>query len=114
MRTYAVAGRVLAGSVTDALYWDTLEAYHYVRIQPLGNGDDLLIVGGEDHRGGEADDMDHRFDALIRWTQERFPPFGEPAYRWSGQVLEPIDFMPFSGRNPVGGRYRARCGCNSA
>lgn len=100
MRTYAIAGRVPAGSVTDALYWDTLEAYHYVRVQPLGNGDDLLIVGGEDHRSGEADDMYARFDALIRWTRERFATFGEPTYHWSGQVLEPIDFMPFSGRNP--------------
>lgn len=100
MRTYAIAGHVPAGSVSDALFWDTLEAYHYVRLQPLGDGNDLLIVGGEDHRSGEADDMDHRFDALIRWTRERFPTFQEPAYRWSGQVLEPIDFMPFSGRNP--------------
>lgn len=100
MRSYAIAGPVPAGSVTDALYWDTLEAYHYVRLQPLGGGQDLLIVGGEDHRTGEADDMEKRFDALVRWTRERFPAFGEPEYRWSGQVLEPIDFMPFSGRNP--------------
>jgi glycine/D-amino acid oxidase-like deaminating enzyme/nitrite reductase/ring-hydroxylating ferredoxin subunit len=100
MRTYAIAGRVPAGTVTDALFWDTLEAYHYVRIQPLHDGSDLLIVGGEDHRSGEADDMPARFDALTRWTRERFAPFAEPDYRWSGQVLEPIDFMPFSGRNP--------------
>ena len=100
MRTYAIAGTVPAGSITDALYWDTLEAYHYVRLQPLGDGQDLLIVGGEDHRTGEANDMEERFDALLRWTRERFPSFGEAEYRWSGQVLEPIDFMPFSGRNP--------------
>ena len=33
--TYVVGARVPKGSVTDALYWDTLKAYHYVRIQPM-------------------------------------------------------------------------------
>src|SRR3546814_9230245 len=44
--------------------------------------------------------MDARFAALSDCTRERFPAFGEPTFRWSGQVLEPMDFMPFSGRNP--------------
>ena len=29
------------GSVADALVWDTLEAYHYVRIQPEADHDVL-------------------------------------------------------------------------
>lgn len=100
MRTYAIAGRVPKGSVPDALIWDTLEAYHYVRIQPLDDEADLLIVGGEDHRSGEADDMEPRLDALEAWTRARYPDFAGSDFRWSGQVLEPIDFMPFTGRNP--------------
>ena len=100
MRTYAIAGRVARGSVPDVLLWDTLEAYHYVRLQELDEAHDLLIVGGEDHRSGEADDMGERFGRLAEWTRRRYPTFGEVEYRWSGQVLEPIDFMPFSGRNP--------------
>lgn len=99
-RTYALAGKVPKGSVPDALVWDTLEYYHYVRIQP-GEGDhDYLIVGGEDHRAGEATDMEQRLAAIERWTRERYPMLGEVEWRWSGQVLEPIDFMPFTGRNP--------------
>ena len=99
-RTYAIAGRVPKGSVPDALVWDSLEAYHYVRIQPLSDSEDLLIVGGEDHRSGEMNDMDERFASLEQWTRERYPSLGTIDYRWSGQVMEPIDFMPFSGRNP--------------
>ncbi|MFN3943441.1 MAG: FAD-dependent oxidoreductase [Allosphingosinicella sp.] len=99
-RTYVVAGRVPKGSVPDALVWDSYDAYHYVRIQPLGETEDLLIVGGEDHRTGEAPDIEARLDALERWTRERYPAFTRADYRWSGQVLEPIDFLPFSGRNP--------------
>src|SRR5688572_23089473 len=49
-RTYVIAGPVPKGAVPDLLMWDTLEAYHYVRMQPLSEGEDLLIVGGEDHR----------------------------------------------------------------
>ncbi|MDT9599601.1 FAD-dependent oxidoreductase [Sphingosinicella rhizophila] len=99
-RTYAIAGRVAKGSVPDALVWDSCEAYHYARIQELSDTEDLLIVGGGDHRSGEENDMDARLAALEQWTRDHYPSFGGTDYRWSGQVLEPIDFMPFSGRNP--------------
>lgn len=99
-RTYVIAGAVPKGAVADALVWDTLEAYHYVRLQPLSDAEDLLIVGGEDHRSGEANDMDQRFASLEQWTREHYPQFTETRFRWSGQVMEPFDFMPFSGRNP--------------
>lgn len=99
MRTYAMAGRVPAGSVEDALIWDTLWPYHYVRLQPAGDGADWLIAGGEDHRTGTADDMEQRFAHLEAWTREHFPSFGEVEHRWSGQVLEPADCLPFSGRD---------------
>ena len=99
MRTYAMAGKVPAGSIEDALVWDTLEAYHYVRLQPAGDGQDWLIVGGEDHRSGTADDMDQRFARIEAWTRERFPSFTRFEHRWSGQVMEPADFLPYSGRD---------------
>jgi glycine/D-amino acid oxidase-like deaminating enzyme/nitrite reductase/ring-hydroxylating ferredoxin subunit len=99
-RTYVIAGPVPKGSVPDVLVWDTLDAYHYVRLQPLGDAEDLLIVGGEDHRTGMAKDMDERFAHLERWTRDHYPSFTGARYRWSGQVMEPVDFMPYSGRNP--------------
>ncbi|HEX6742261.1 MAG TPA: FAD-dependent oxidoreductase, partial [Sphingomicrobium sp.] len=99
MRTYAMAGRVPRGSVEDALVWDTLWPYHYVRLQPAGDGEDWLIVGGEDHRTGTADDMDQRFARLEAWTGEHFPSFTKVEHRWSGQVMEPVDCLPFSGRD---------------
>lgn len=98
MRTYAMAGRIPAGSVEDALVWDTLEAYHYVRLQPAGDGQDWLIVGGEDHRSGTANDMDVRFQRLEAWAKDRFPVTAFE-HRWSGQVMEPADFLPYSGRD---------------
>ena len=99
-RTYVVAARVPRGSVADALYWDTPDPYHYIRLQP-GEDDDVLIVGGEDHKTGQADDMNERFARLEAWTRERFPDVGDFAWRWSGQVMEPIDYVAFIGRNSV-------------
>jgi glycine/D-amino acid oxidase-like deaminating enzyme/nitrite reductase/ring-hydroxylating ferredoxin subunit len=98
-RTYAVAVSVPKGTVVDALYWDTLDAYHYVRIQPRAD-DDALIVGGEDHKTGEADDAEGRFEALLQWTRGRVVTLGPVIARWSGQVLEPVDHAGFVGRDP--------------
>ena len=99
-RTYVIAGRIDRGAVPDALYWDTLDPYHYVRIQPADDGQDWLIVGGEDHKTGQADDMEDRIARLTQWTRLHFPAMQEVAYRWSGQVQEPVDYAAYAGRNP--------------
>jgi glycine/D-amino acid oxidase-like deaminating enzyme/nitrite reductase/ring-hydroxylating ferredoxin subunit len=98
-RTYVFAARLPKGSVKDALYWDTADPYHYVRLQPERTYD-LLISGGEDHRTGEADDAIVRFKRLETWTRERFPEMGRITHRWSGQVLDPVDFTAFIGKSP--------------
>ncbi len=84
-----------------ALYWDTADPYHYIRITEDADANfDLLIVGGEDHRTGQMDDAGLRYQRLEQWTRERFPP-GEVTFRWSGQVQEPIDCLGFIGHNPM-------------
>jgi glycine/D-amino acid oxidase-like deaminating enzyme/nitrite reductase/ring-hydroxylating ferredoxin subunit len=101
-RTYVVGLEVPPGAVTRALYWDTGDPYHYVRLHAQGDGrPDILIVGGEDHRTGQADDTEQRWTRLEQWTRERFPMAKAVSYRWSGQVLEPADGMAYIGRNPM-------------
>ncbi|HEU4628901.1 MAG TPA: FAD-dependent oxidoreductase [Gemmatimonadaceae bacterium] len=102
-RTYVVALRVPRDSVPRALYWDTPDPYHYVRLQRDGD-DDVLIVGGEDHKTGQGGDTDGCFDRLEVWVRDRFPMAGTVAYRWSGQVMEPVDRLAFIGRDPAGQR----------
>jgi glycine/D-amino acid oxidase-like deaminating enzyme/nitrite reductase/ring-hydroxylating ferredoxin subunit len=107
--TYVVGARVPPGSVTDALYWDTLDAYHYVRLQRIDPSDssathepyDLLIVGGEDHKSGQADDTLQRHARLETWAQARFPMIEKIEFTWAGQVMETIDGLAFIGRNPL-------------
>src|SRR6185312_16126096 len=61
-------------------------------------------VGGEDHKTGHADDAEERWDRLEHWMRARWPQAKEVAYRWSGQVLEPNDYIAFIGRNPDGAK----------
>ncbi len=104
-RTYAVGMAVPRGSVHRALYWDTPDPYHYVRLANHADGArEILVVGGEDHKTGqkeEGEDADERFRRLEEWTRRRFPMVRETVWRWSGQVMEPVDGMAFIGRNPM-------------
>ena len=111
-RTYVVAFKVQKEQIRQCLWWDTGDQesewvtapYHYIRTQKLDEQYDLLIVGGEDHKTGQADAEDiseeQRYKALINWTTKRFPMVKEIMYRWSGQVMEPVDYMAYIGRNP--------------
>jgi nitrite reductase/ring-hydroxylating ferredoxin subunit len=91
-----IAGRVPPCSVPRVLAWDTGDPYHYIRVH-----DDLLIVGGEDHKSGQASDSPERFRRLEAWARARFPMMGEAAFAWGGQVMEPMDYLGFIGRNPL-------------
>jgi glycine/D-amino acid oxidase-like deaminating enzyme/nitrite reductase/ring-hydroxylating ferredoxin subunit len=99
-RTYVIGALVPKRHIPTALYWDTLDPYHYVRLQPYSDREDVLIVGGEDHKTGQAADTDARFDRLESWARQVFPNLGVVEFRWSGQVMEPVDGLAFIGRNP--------------
>jgi glycine/D-amino acid oxidase-like deaminating enzyme/nitrite reductase/ring-hydroxylating ferredoxin subunit len=92
-RTFAIGSRI-TGRIPPALYWDTGDPYHYVRL-----ADDILIIGGEDHKTGQADDGAERLARLESWARERFP-VGPAEFKWSGQVMEPVDGLAYIGRNP--------------
>jgi glycine/D-amino acid oxidase-like deaminating enzyme len=96
--TYVIGARVPSGSAARALFWDTPLPYHYIRVESA-DGYDVLISGGEDHKSGQKDDANVRFAALERWTRTRFPMMTEIEFRWSGEVMEPIDGLAFIGRN---------------
>ncbi|MCB2406802.1 FAD-dependent oxidoreductase [Hymenobacter lucidus] len=106
-RTYVIGARVPKGSVTLALYWDTPDPYHYIRLQEVKEGPrggtptyDLLIVGGEDHKVGQGS-PEESLRCLEEWTREHFPMIQSVDYRWSGQVQEPADSLGYAGVNPL-------------
>lgn len=101
--TYVIGARVPKGAVPHALYWDTLDPYHYIRVQKSeGDGEqEILIVGGEDHKTGQEHDFERRYSRLEKWARHRFPMMGEVEFRWSGEVFETIDGLAFIGHNPL-------------
>ena len=94
--TYVIGARVPRGAVPQLLSWDTGDPYHYLRTY-----DDLLIIGGEDHKSGQAKDTPERYRRLEDWARRRFPMIGEIAFRWGGQIMETQDYLAFIGRNPM-------------
>lgn len=93
--SYVVGGRLAHGSLPDALYWDTSDAYHYIRLQPQRNAD-YVIIGGEDHKTGQAADTEACFARLAAAAQQHFPGI-DLTQRWSGQVIETNDGLPYIG-----------------
>jgi glycine/D-amino acid oxidase-like deaminating enzyme/nitrite reductase/ring-hydroxylating ferredoxin subunit len=108
--TYVLALRATR-QVEHVLLWDTAETaaeekqrfgpipYHYLRFARDNEGE-VLIVGAEDHKTGQASDFEARLAKLERWTRDHFPFVGEITDHWSGQVMEPVDGTAYIGRNP--------------
>jgi glycine/D-amino acid oxidase-like deaminating enzyme/nitrite reductase/ring-hydroxylating ferredoxin subunit len=104
--TYAIAGPVPRGTLPDALFWDTADPYHYIRLITSRDQDsrdtDLLLVGGADHKVGQEPDPGRRWDDLEAWTKARFPDFGGVKHNWSGMVMETLDGLAYIGPDPTG------------
>ena len=99
-RSYAIAFKATeAAAISGNLLWDTMDPYHYIRTTKI-NDDDYLIVGGEDHKTGQDTHADVHFQNLEDWCADRFD-FTTIPYRWSGQIINPVDGLPYVGRNSL-------------
>jgi len=94
--SYAIAGRVKPGTVPDALFWDTADPYHYLRVE-RHDDHDVVIFGGEDHKTGQASDT-HACYQRLEGTLRAMIPEIDVTHRWSGQVIETADGLPYVGR----------------
>lgn len=111
-RSYVIGAKVPKGKLPYALWWDTgdmeskwlAQPYHYVRLEEFDAEYDMLIAGGEDHRTGQSDEKDikesDRYARLEEWTRKHFPDMETVDFKWSGQIMEPLDCLAFIGKNP--------------
>jgi glycine/D-amino acid oxidase-like deaminating enzyme/nitrite reductase/ring-hydroxylating ferredoxin subunit len=104
--SYVLAAR-LAQPFEAALFWDSDDPYHYVR--SLAPDRRVVLVGGEDHAVGRCADPHARHAALERWARERLGPL-EVVTRWSAELFEPADGLPFIGRLPGSRRQLVAAG----
>lgn len=102
-RTYVIGVEVPRGSLPPMLLWDTGDPYYYLRLEASGasTGHEMLVVGGCDHKVGQDHDPRHRHGQLEQWVRRHFPMAGAVTLRWSGEIMEPADGLPFLGRNPM-------------
>lgn len=98
-RSYAIAVKLADGaSYPEGLIYDMYDPYHYYRTQNI-DGEDYLIVGGEDHKTGEEVNTNGSFLKLESHVRSHFE-VSEIAYRWSSQYYEPVDGLPYIGHLP--------------
>ena len=95
--SYVIAGRVAHGVVPDALWWDTADPYSFVRVEPHRDHD-VLIVGGEDHKTGQQQDTEVCYRRLEEHLRAMVPDV-DVTHRWSGQVIETPDGLPYIGQS---------------
>jgi glycine/D-amino acid oxidase-like deaminating enzyme/nitrite reductase/ring-hydroxylating ferredoxin subunit len=93
--TYVASGKIPAGVVPEASFWDTNDPYDYLRID-RHEGYDYAILGGADHKTGQASEPEQRFARMEARLRELFRDV-KIEHRWSGQVVETNDGLPFIG-----------------
>ena len=93
--SYVVGGWAPRGSVPEGLFWDTGDPYDYLRVDRKGDHD-YVIFGGEDHKTGQVEHTIECFNRLEQRLKEILPDVSV-THRWSGQVVETNDGLPYIG-----------------
>jgi glycine/D-amino acid oxidase-like deaminating enzyme/nitrite reductase/ring-hydroxylating ferredoxin subunit len=93
--SYVLGAKIPVGAAPEACYWDTDDPYHYLRIDRRRNFA-LAIFGGEDHKTGQEKNTEGRFARLEKTFREIFP-HPRIDWRWSGQLIESNDGLPYFG-----------------
>jgi glycine/D-amino acid oxidase-like deaminating enzyme/nitrite reductase/ring-hydroxylating ferredoxin subunit len=93
--SYAIGARLPSGTAPEALFWDTADPYNYLRVDRRADGD-YAIFGGADHKTGQDNDTPRKYRRLEQRLLQIFPQ-AKIDHRWSGQVVETPDGLPYIG-----------------
>ena len=93
--SYVLGARLPTDTAPVALFWDTANPYNYMRVASLDESD-YVIFGGADHKTGQNDDTEAPFRQLEKSLREIWPD-AQIEDRWSGQVIETHDGLPYIG-----------------
>jgi len=95
---------LLLQKITDkypkGLFWDTAEPYNYIRSQQDEYGDQVLIVGGFDHKTAHATDENQHYEKLEKYLREKFT-VESIQKKWSSQFYQTPDGLPYIGYFPL-------------
>ena len=93
--SYVLGGTLPHGILPHVSASDTSDPYYYWRVEHRAKSD-YVIFGGRDHKTGQVIDTDIRFAELEKAFRKLAPQI-DIKHRWSGQVIETHDGLPFIG-----------------
>ena len=96
-QSYVIGLRV-EDHLPDFLFWDDADPYHYLRLASPRDPD-LVLVGGADHKTGEADDERSCYHELEQYAQQRLN-VRSVEWKWSAQHYTSADGLPLVGLAP--------------
>lgn len=106
-RSYVVTAR-LREEPADGLFFDTSDPYHYLRRQQTADGP-LWLIGGADHKVGKKQNTSECFRTLEDYARARFD-VEDFVDRWSAELWEPVDGLPYIGLNTLSRHIRVATG----
>ncbi|RYD82597.1 MAG: FAD-dependent oxidoreductase [Sphingobacteriales bacterium] len=106
-REYGVAAKLL-NPLPAGIYWGITEDPKKYSVRPYThNGENYVMVIGENHKTGHKEDNLENISKLEKFLYEKFD-VDEIAYRWGGQHYKSADSIPFIGKSDIGdGLYYA-------
>ncbi|MGV3710625.1 MAG: FAD-dependent oxidoreductase [Gemmatimonas sp.] len=96
--SYVLHATVDDHTIDNGLYNDTADPYRYLRVHRDSEGVHL-VFGWNDHKTGQEKDTEACFASLEQELLRLFPA-ARIHERWSGQVIETSDGLPFIGWHP--------------
>ena len=97
-RSYAMAVKLKGDNYPNGLAYDMYDPYHYHRTQVI-DGENYLIVGGEDHKTAHQENTEVCFDHLEAYIRRHYE-VDKVAFKWSSQYFEPSDGLAYIGKLP--------------
>ncbi|MGZ9586573.1 FAD-dependent oxidoreductase [Paenibacillus marinisediminis] len=79
------------------MYINAEQPKRSVRMTPLGNGENLILIGGDGHKTGQGICTIKHYEALQEFANQTFG-IQEFSYRWSTQDLVTLDKIPYVGQ----------------
>jgi glycine/D-amino acid oxidase-like deaminating enzyme len=98
--SYVMTAEIPKHSISEGIYEDTKDPYHYFRIDPHPtiSALDLITIGGEDHRSDVHVSKVKSFKALENYLQKiLLHQEYKIVEKWTGPILEPVDGLAYIG-----------------
>jgi glycine/D-amino acid oxidase-like deaminating enzyme/nitrite reductase/ring-hydroxylating ferredoxin subunit len=108
--SYVIGAKIPRDALPIALFWNTKDAYDYLRVDRHDEFD-YAIFGGEDYKTGQVSNTENCFARLVA-KLKKLVPEALIDHRWSGQVIETTDGLPYIGQN-VEGQFIATGFCGN-